>query len=107
MKKKLVLFMVLLLSVAASPVFAAHDHGSQGSMDHGASQGSMDDQNAKESEILINNCAQYVGRIHQRIQKLQTEIKGKHVGTSVRDELKKLEQNLKEANDTVRSLQIM
>ena len=107
MEKKLVLLMVLLLSVAASPVFAGHDHGSHESMDHGASQGPMDDQNAKESEILINNCAQYVGRIHQRIQKLQTEIKGKHVGASVRDELKKLEQNLKEANDTVRSLQIM
>ncbi len=35
------------------------------------------------------------------------ETKGKQVGTFVRDELKKLEQNLKEANEIARSLQIM
>lgn len=106
MKKKLALFMVLSMPLAASPVFAG-GHGSHGSAEHGASQAPMDDRNAKESEVLINNCAQYVGRIHQRIQKLQTDIKGIHVGNSVRDELIKLEQNLKEANDIIRSLQIL
>lgn len=107
MKNKLALFMALLMSVAASPVFAGHDHGSQGSVDRGASQSPKNDQHAKDSEILLNSCAEYVGRIHQRVQKLQMEIKEKHVSTSVNDELKKLEQSLKEANDIVRSLQIM
>ena len=103
MKKNLALFMFLSISVAASPVFAAREHGS---MDHGASQGPTDDQNAKENEVLLVNCAKYVERIHRNIQRLQVEIKEKHAGTSVRDELKKLEQNLKEANDIARSLQI-
>ncbi|HLO26058.1 MAG TPA: hypothetical protein VK187_08085 [Geobacteraceae bacterium] len=107
MKKKLLLFSVLSMSVAASPVLAAHDHGSHDSMDHGASQGPTDDQNVKESEMLLNDCAKYVGRIHQSIQRLQAETRGKQVGTSVRDELKKLEQNLKEANAIARSLQII
>jgi len=57
--------------------------------------------------VLINNCVQYAGRIQQRIGKLQTDLKGARVGNSVRDELKKLEQNLKEANDIVRSLQVL
>lgn len=106
MKKTLVLFIVLSMSVTVSPVFA-HDHGSHESMDHGAPQAPVEDPNAKESELIINKCDQYIGQLHQRIQTLQMEIKGKHVTTSVRDELKKLEQNLKEANVVARSLQIM
>lgn len=100
-------FMFLSMSVAAPPVFAGHDHGPQGSTNDGASQGHMDDQNAKESEVLINNCVQYIERIQQHVRRLQTQIKGKRVGTSGRDEIKKLEENLKEASDSARSLQIM
>ncbi len=107
MKKKLALIMLLSMTVAASPVFAEHDHGSQGSMDHGTSQGPTDDQNTKESEMLMNNCVQYLDRIHQHIRRLQEEIKGKHAGASTRDELKKLEQNLKDANEIARSLHIL
>ena len=110
--------LLLLMSVAASPVFAGHDydHGSQGSFGHGDSKGSTDhmaskdpkdDQNAKDSEILLKSCDQYVDRIYQRIQRLQMEIKDKHVGTSVLDEIKKLEQSLKEANDIAKALQLM
>ena len=107
MKKKLALFMALSMPLAASPVFAGGGHGSHGSAEPPASQAPIEDKHAKESEALINNCAQYVGRIQQRIGKLQTDIKGRHVGNAVSDELKKLEQNLKEANDIVRSLQIL
>jgi len=35
------------------------------------------------------------------------EIKDKHVGTSVLEEIKKLENSLKEANDIAKSLQLM
>jgi hypothetical protein len=98
--------MALMMFVAASPVFAAHDHGSHDSMDHGASQGSKDDQSAKEDKMLINSCAQQIARLQERIYKLQAEMAGKNAGTAVRDELKKLEQKLKEANDIARPLQI-
>jgi hypothetical protein len=118
MQNKLAVIVLLLMSVTASPVFAGrdNDHGSQGSMDHGpskgfkdqgTSQGPKDDQNAKDSEILLKSCNLYIDRIYQRIQRLQMEIKDKHVSTSVRDELKKLDQSLKEANDIARSLQLM
>ena len=107
MKKKIMFFVALSMLAAASPVLAAHNHGAQAPMDHGAPQAPVDDQNAKESEILISNCVKYISQIHQRVQKLQADIKEKHVGASVRDELKKLEQNLKEADVIARSLQIM
>lgn len=117
MKKNLGLVMLLLLSVTASPVFAGRDYdrGSQGSInrmpagpvDHGTPQSPKDDQNTKDSEILLKSCDRYIERIYQRIQRLQMEIRDKHVSASVLDELKKLEQALKEANDIARSLQIM
>lgn len=100
--------MVLLMYVVVSPVYAGHDHGgSQGSQSQGSSQTPADAQNAKESETLLNNCAQYVDRIEQHIRRLQAQIKDRRVGASVHDEIKKLEEHLKEANDNARSLQIM
>ena len=100
--------MVLLMYVVVSPVYAGHDHGgSQGPQSQGASQTPVDAQNANESETLLNNCTQYVGRIEQHIRRLQTQIKDRRVGASVHDEIKKLEEHLKEANDNARSLQIM
>ena len=107
MNKTLALFMVLSMSVVASPVFAQGGHGSHGSTEHGTPQAPKDDQNAEETKILLSKCAQYVGRIQQRIQKLQMEIEGVKVGATVRDELKELEQILKEANVITRSLQIL
>ncbi len=105
MKKRLLLFVVMSMFVAASPVLA-HDHGSHGSMDHGASQGSADGQNAKEVDTLLNSCAQQVTSIQRRIASLQSAMSGQHAGDSVRDELRKLEQKLTEANDIVRPLQV-
>ena len=105
MKRKFMFIIALSMLAVGSPVLA-HDHGSM-PMGQGAPQAPIEDPNAKESELLINKCEQYIGQLHQRIQNLQMEIKGKHVTTSVLDELKKLEQNLKEANVVARSLQIM
>ena len=105
MKEKLLLFMAMIF-VAASPAFAAHDHGSHESMNHGASHDPKDEQSAKEDEMLVNSCAQQVARLQGRIYKLQAQMAGKNAGTAVRDELKKLEQKLKEANDIARPLQI-
>jgi len=107
MKQKFTLFIVLAMSVAVSPVYAQGGHGSHGSMEQGSSQAPSNSQNAEETKKILSNCAQYVTRIEQRIQKLQMETNGGNVGSTIRDELKKLEENLKEANDIVRSLQIL
>jgi len=108
MKNVLKLVMVLSMYIVDSPVYAGHDHGgSQGSQSQGTTQAPVDAQNAKESEALLNNCAQYVDRIEQHIRRLQAQIKDRRVGASVHDEIKKLEEHLKEANDNARSLQIM
>ncbi|HEX9022977.1 MAG TPA: hypothetical protein VF799_03965 [Geobacteraceae bacterium] len=105
--KRLLIFFSILTVITASPVFA-HDHGgSHESMDHGAMKDPADDQNAKECAAVIGKCAQQVASIQRRILTLQAEIAIKHVGVSVREELKRLEQQLKEANETVRALQIM
>jgi len=108
MKKILSIALALSMYVVISPVYAGHDHGgSQGSQSQGTSQTPVDAQNAKESETLLNNCAQYVDRIEQHIRRLQAQIKDRRVGASVHDEIKKLEEHLKDANDNARSLQIM
>lgn len=106
MKKMLGLIMMLSMFVAASTAFAGHE-GHESHTDHGPSQGPADAHNVNESEILLNNCAQYVERIQQHVWRLQAQTKEKRVGTSVYDEIKKLEESLKEANDNARSLQIM
>ena len=107
MEIRLGFIIVLSMVIAASPAYAGHDHGSQGAMNNVASQGPVDDQKTKESEISINNCVQYVDRIQQNVRRLQAQIKEKRASNSVRDEIKKLEENLKEANGISRSLQIM
>lgn len=106
MKKIQLLIAAVSIVAVTSPGFAAHDHGtsSQGSMDHRAP---VDEKSAKECAQLLSDSAQHVARIQRQIQRLQAEVAGKHPGPSVQDELKKAEQHLKEANDTMRALQIM
>jgi len=99
--------MALSTYAVVYPAYAEHDHGSQGTPSQETTKASVDSQNVKESENLLNNCAQYVVRIEQHIRRLQAQMKDKRVGTSVHNEIKKLEEHLKEANDNVRSLQIM
>lgn len=60
---------------------------------------------AKDECLLISkNCGTEVDSIQKRIKKLNTEIKkGKRVYSA--EELKKLEQKLKEADDILKSLE--
>lgn len=96
MKKVLAVLMVTSLLSTAVPVFA---------MEHGGSHEQMDEQCVKECEMLLKNCSQEVDSIQQRIKKLETEIKDKGASTYTRDELKKLEQKLQDANETLRVLE--
>ena len=106
MKKRLLLLVSVSMLAAVPSAFAAHDHDSHGSMDHGDSSVAKDDQGAKEGEALLASCAQQVASLQRRINRLQADMAGRSLGNSVRDELKKLEQKLKEANEIARPLQL-
>ena len=106
MKKRLLLLVSVSMLAAASSAFATHDHGSRGSMEHGDSPGTKGAQGEKEGEALLASCAQQVASLQRRINRLQADMAGRSLGNSVRDELKKLEQKLKEANEIARPLQL-
>ncbi len=99
MKKTLAILMATSLFATVAPVLA--DDGHQ----HGASHQTMDEQCAKECEMLLRNCVQEVDSIQQRIMKLQIEIKEKGANTYTLEELKTLNMKLKEANETLRVLE--
>ena len=109
MKKKVLLFAGISLILAASPVFA-FDHES---IEHGSSLGSTADQNAqgkesaKEVDAILNSCSQQMNSIHRNIARLQGEMVENHaVANSIIEELKKLEEKLKEGNQIVRPLHL-
>lgn len=107
MKKNMLVLLVISMFVAASPVFAGHDHGgSQDSKGHESSQDPKDGQSAKASEILLKSCSQQVDSIQRHIDKLQARMSEKRTVSSINDELEMLEHKLKEANEIVRALQI-
>ena len=97
MKKTMIILMAASLFAASVPAMA---------MDHGAMNNStqMDEQCQKECDMLIKNCAQEVDSIQQRIQKLQTALQSKG-NTYTRDQLKKLQQNLEDAQTTLVNIQ--
>lgn len=96
MKKLMAVFMVVSLLSVAAPLFA---------MDHGDSQDSMDEQCAKECEMLLKSCGNSADTIQERINKLQNDIKEKGASASSRDDLRKLEQQLQDAKETLRRLE--
>jgi len=70
---------------------------------HGTSHKQMDEQCAKECEMLLKNCAQETDSLQQKIARLNGEIaKGTAVYTV--DELKTLDNKLKEANLILKNL---
>lgn len=70
---------------------------------HGASHKQMDEQCAKECEMLLRNCAQETDSLQQKIARLNKEIAKGTAVYSV-DELKTLEAKLKEANLILKNL---
>lgn len=95
MKNRIVVLMVVSLFSIGLPVFAA---------EHGTAH-KQGEQCQKDCEMLLKNCAQEVSSIQERINKIQTAIKEKGATEYTRDELRKLDQKLKEANETLRVLQ--
>ena len=99
MKKTLVILMALSLFTVAVPVLAEEVQR------HGASHLTQDEQCAKDCAMLLKNCAQEVDSIHDRIRKLQVEINEKGSNTYTVEELKILNNKLKESNELLKSLQ--
>lgn len=98
--------MVTLLAVglfAAMPAWAEHKKDTP-SPDHTAAQSQMDRDCAKECELLIRDCTNEVDSIHQRIEKIKAAIKANGAKPENLEELRLLNNKLKETNETLRSL---
>ncbi len=101
--------LLTLLMFAATPfAFAGHDHGGGGhdSGGHTPSQSQADVQVNKVSEELLKNCARHVDSIQRNIARLQAKVAESRAASTINEELEKLEQQLKEAKNTVRALQV-
>lgn len=106
---KFVINLLLISMCTATPLaFAGHDHGggAQNSGEHPASHSQADVQATKKSEDLLTLCAQHVDSIQRNIVRLQAKIAGNRAASTINDELEALEQQLKEARNTVRALQV-
>lgn len=99
MKRNLVILMAVSLFAAAAPVWAAEGH------QHGGAQPAMDEQCAKECDMLLKNCAQEVDTIQARILKLKAAIKKEGADANAVKELKSLNAKLQEANQTLADLE--
>lgn len=98
MKKAIIILFAVAMAAATVPVFAA-EH------EHGGSHNAMDEQCAKECDMLLKNCALEVDTIQQHIKRLQGEINEKGANTYTLEELKTLNKKLKETNELMRTLQ--
>lgn len=106
---KLVISFLTVSMVAATPfAFAGHDHGGGGhdSGGHTPSQSQALVLENKVSEELLKSCAQHVDSIQRNIVRLQAKVAENRAVSTINDELQILEQQLKEAKNTVRALQV-
>lgn len=107
--KEIVLGLLTVSMFAATSIaYAGHDHGggTQNSGGHAASHSQADVQVNKVSEELLNRCAQHVDSIQRNIVRLQAKISENRAASTINDELEKFEEQLKEAKNTVRALQV-
>jgi peptidoglycan hydrolase CwlO-like protein len=99
MKKSIVILLAAAMVAASVPAFAVDSQ-------HGDShKKTMDEQCARECDLLLRDCGQEVDSIQQRIKKLQVLINEKGATTYTLEELKILNKKLKEANETLRILE--
>ena len=99
MKKPILTLLAVAMVAVSVPAFAV-DH-----QNNAAHTKAMDEQCARECDLLLKDCGQEVDSIQQRIQKLQTKIKAEGASTYTLEELKILNKKLKEANETLRVLE--
>ena len=98
MKKNLVILMAVSLFAVAAPAMAEE------MQHHGASHQAMDDQCARECDMLLKNCALEVDTIQQKITKLQAAIKNEGADQSKLAEDKVLKTKLADTLATLKNL---
>jgi len=98
MKKSIIILLAVALVSVSIPAFAVEHQ-------HDASQKTMDEQCAKECDLLLKDCGLEVDSIQQRIKKLQVKIKENGAETYTLEELKILNRKLKETNATLQALE--
>ena len=99
MKKSIITLLAFAMVAVSVPAFAVDPQ-------HDAShKKTMDEQCARECDLLLRDCGQEVDSIQQRIKKLQVLINEKGATTYTLEELKILNKKLKEANETLRVLE--
>ena len=107
MKKHALLILSVVMFSTTSTAFAGHDHGGgHGSAAPPSLPNPADEQAAKATEQLLESCARNTVSIQQHINRIQANMAGKHAVGSMNEELRLLEQKLKEAKEIARSLQI-
>lgn len=84
------------LMIMTVPVLAA-----EGTMEKSFGQGEQGGKN--ECLLVAMNCANQVDTIQQRIERIQKEI-GRGTNVYTKDELKRLERDLEDANNTLKDL---
>lgn len=108
MKKALVVCAayLCLAALVATPAIAGHDHGSSPQPMAQPAQGGGEQRNSEGDEVVAR-CARQVANLDRRVNILQMQMAGKRVPPAMVEELKKLEEKLKEAYSIARPLQIM
>ncbi len=99
MKKSIITLLAVAMVAVSVPAFAADP---QLDASH---QKTMDEQCAKECDLLLRDCGQEVDSIQQRIKKLKVKINEEGASKYTLEELKILNKKLKDANETLRSLE--
>lgn len=100
--RKLLLVLTAVGSLSAMPAFAEHTKDANAVGHDGMQMQNMD--HAKECDLLLNDCAQQVDSIQQRIERIKTAIKAEGAKPEHAEELRILNKKLKEANETMRAL---
>lgn len=101
--RKLLVVMMAVGSLSAIPAFAEHTKDAN-AVGHDGMQMQQNMDHTKECDLLLNDCAQQVDSIQQRIERIKTAIKAEGAKPEHAEELRILNRKLKEANETMRAL---
>jgi peptidoglycan hydrolase CwlO-like protein len=97
MKKTIITMLAVAMVAGTVPAFAMEHM-------HDGSEKTVNEQHAKECDTLLRNCAMEVDSIQEQINKLKAAINEKGADAYTVDELRILNNKLKEANETLRAL---
>ena len=102
---KRVLVMLVAVGLFSSiPALAEHKKDAKPAGQETKTMNHQDPECARECDLLLKDCAIQVDSIQQRVKKIKSAIKANGAKPENLEELKALNQKLKETNETMRSL---